>query len=197
MSDRHQSLTELEDLIRSARETSLEISRDQLRQWMSSPDLEVQGATYLLLRESMKSLRITPPLDADEHLRFRRDYLERCIREGGEGPWSDSRYEAAWEIAGWMASVFDDPATARKVLVGLRDWLATIYREGSPVVRDALVNGTLEHLFERPKIRRFFNDWRNDPLLAGAFADASLWAREGGDSPLVGRRKPRPGRKNE
>lgn len=45
-----------------------------------------------------------------------------------------------------------------------------------------MVNGALEHLFERPRIRKLFRGWKADPLLAAAFADASLWSKKGGDS---------------
>jgi len=42
--------------------------------------------------------------------------------------------------------------------------------------RDALVNGALEHIFEDPSSREFFEEWKSDPQLAEVHALASEWA---------------------
>lgn len=53
-----------------------------------------------------------------------------------------------------------------------------------PDLRTCLVNATLEHLFEDRDIAKYFKDWKNDPILAQAYADGMLWVEKGGVSPL-------------
>jgi hypothetical protein len=168
------------------------VSVDEVRSWMQHPDVEVQGAAYQLLRKLGDAPVIVPVIPADERTAFYRAYLERCFREDVEGEWTYSRYSTCWEIAAWMATLFANPAVNSAVLTGLKEWLAERYLNGTNDERDALLNGTLEHLFERPEIREYFRDWCTDPELSQAYADACLWGDEGGDSPLVGKVPPGP-----
>jgi hypothetical protein len=160
-----------------------------LRLWMRNPDIEVQGATYALLRKAGSGLTVSPSPGPEEYLRFFKTYLERCLREDGHGPWSLTRHGAGWEIAAWVSSLFAEHGKPTALLVDLRGWLAALYRQGPRVERDAIVNAALEHLFERPSIREFFKEWETDPELATAYRDASRWAAHGGESPLVKTRK--------
>jgi hypothetical protein len=154
---------------------------------MQHPDVEVQGAAYQLLRKVGDAPVIVPSIPADERVTFYRTFLERCFREDVEGEWTYSRYSTCWEIAAWMAALFEKPAENSGVLAGLKQWLACRYLHGTADERDALLNGTLEHLFERPEIRDYFRDWATEPALSQAYADACLWSDQGGDSPLVGK----------
>jgi len=153
--------------------------------WWNTDDLEVQGAAYALMAKAGRALRIDPWPSGEVVARFFRSYLGRCMQEDTSGDWTYSRYEAGWEVAGWMASLDDTDDEAE--LLRNRDWLADLYLGGSTEVRTALVNSALEHIFERPSLRRLFRLWRDHPVLARAYEDAALWVKEGGDSPLVGR----------
>lgn len=167
------------------------VLRRELLSWMNDTDIEVQGAAYTLFQKLGDTLRVDPPLEDADVLHFIQRYLERCFHEDPDGAWSHSRYAAGWELASWLGSLFDSGKVPEDVLKGLRDWLGGMYRAGSGAEREALVNATLEHLFERRSVRAFFRDWEKDPVLGTAFADAALWGEKGGDSPLVGRQKPK------
>jgi hypothetical protein len=171
------------------------VSADEVQSWMRHPDIEVQGAAYQLLRKLGDVPVIVPSVAANDRVAFFRAYLERCFREDAEGDWTYSRYSTCWEIAGWMAALFENLAENSGVVAGLKDWLASAYLNGTVDERDALLNGALEHLFERPAIRGYFSDWASKPGLSQAYADACLWADVGGDSPLVGRTPRDSGRK--
>lgn len=186
---------EIEELIHLAKVGPVRVSRDKLHSWMRSSDLEVVGAAYVLLTEAGPKLRVEPELESGEVVLFCRRYLERCMKEGGEGPWSLTRHGAGWELAHWIAQLADNPATPRDAILELRDWIASLYRNGSREDRDVLVNAVLEHLFERAELRRLFESWKTDPILSRAYDDAVLWVRNCGDSPIVGRGKSKKSRK--
>lgn len=159
-----------------------------LREWFESTDPEVQGAAFALLSNRPK-FPWSPPLDMPTLDSLARAYFERRIRNDDGGRWAHSRYEAAWELAGWLARHWFDSAPPGK-LMALLDWLGELYRTGDAEVRRALVDGTLEHLFERKDIRGAFKTWKNDSELSGAYGEAAQWVAGGGKSPLV-RSKPR------
>lgn len=167
------------------------ISAELVRSWMRHPDIEVQGAAYQLLRKIGDAPVVVPSVPTDERIAFYRAYLERCFDEDVEGGWTYSRYSTCWEVAGWIAALFEDAVANGSLLSELKEWLASRYLNGTVDERDALLNGTLEHLFERPEIRDYFRDWSTTPGLSQAFADACLWADKGGDSPLVGKKPKR------
>jgi hypothetical protein len=62
--------------------------------------------------------------------------------------------------------------------------MAKLYREGDARLRRCLVDATLEHLFEQGKFRKFFADWKADPVLGVAHAEALEWVKGGGKTPL-------------
>ena len=43
-------------------------------------------------------------------------------------------------------------------------------------LKRAVVDGTLEHLFEEKELRQFFADWKADSQLKTAYDEAQLWA---------------------
>jgi len=88
-----------------------------------------------------------------------KDYLLRCLAENPEaGDYVHSGYEAAWELAGWLKHLENLDTDAE-------------HRDG----RERITDGFLEHVFERPSLRRFFDGWRGDPELGEAYSLASEW----------------------
>jgi hypothetical protein len=51
-----------------------------------------------------------------------------------------------------------------------------LYRAGDEQIKRAVVDGTLEHLFEEKELRQFFADWKADSHLKTAYDEAQLWA---------------------
>lgn len=93
-------------------------------------------------------------------------------------------------LAGWIASQWKDKNVHKVALAEWKDWLADMYRHGDADLRTCLVTATLEHLFEQRGMSKYFADWKADPTLAEAYAQATEWINHGGDSPL-GKEVPR------
>jgi len=53
--------------------------------------------------------------------------------------------------------------------------LTQAYLQGDDRTRNRIETGTLEHIFEEPALRAHFDGWRDDPILAEAYACAVAW----------------------
>jgi hypothetical protein len=155
----------------------------EIRRAALSDDIETLGALCHLLDKAAFRERIDPPISFDEHQGLFLRVYERCLLEDPDGEWSDSRYEAGWSLTGWFRALWNDPAVPRAKLLEFKRLLARLYKAGDRAVRTCIVNATLERLFEDRRIASYFKDWTKDPLLAQAYADASLWSGKGGASP--------------
>lgn len=162
------------------------IPLDQLRGWMKSDDIEVLGHIHTVLNDDR--FRVHPPLFPEESRQFTMRYFERCLRENPEGEWSDNRYSAAWDIVQWFLRLWDDASLPRAVLAEIKHWLGSLYNEADEGLRKCIATATIEHLFERKEVRKFFADWENDPVLKAAYHEGMLWVTHGGSSPLSGNR---------
>lgn len=158
------------------------IRREDVRRWMLTEDAEAQGALFSLLMDPSHFSRITPSLELADYHSFVMRYLERCLKENPDGEWSDSRYSAGWSLVNWFRGLWTDSTVPRHVTAELKDWIASMYRDGNEVVRTCLVNATLEHLFEEADIARYFSDWQRDPTLQEAYAHAMEWRSKGRSS---------------
>jgi len=169
--------------ILAERENNSPISRQKILEWMSTDDWEALGALYHSITDRSFSSRIEPPLKPDEYQSFARLYFGRCLREDPQGKWINSRYSAGWDLVAWIANLWkaDNQDTA---LAEWKSWLAEMYKQGDAELRTCLVTATLEHLFELRGMPNYFADWKADPSLADAHAQALEWVEHGGDSSL-------------
>lgn len=147
-----------------------------VKQWMQSDDIEVLGFTVAMIHDGR--FRIEPPLPVDEYVRWVTHYSERCFRENPDGEWSDSSYSAGWDLVRVFIGLWDDETVPRELFLKVKVWLAVLYKSADDRVRTCIVNATLEHLFERKPIRKYFSDWQNDPILSAAYNDACLCDRK-------------------
>lgn len=153
-----------------------EVPKVQVLSWMKDPSLQVQGALYSAIVHKECADRITPLLSFDDYYEFAIPYLERCIRENPDNEWCASRYLAGHALAVWINDLWNKEDSSA-ILADIKTRLATLYAEGDVDVRDGIVNGVLEHLFEHKPIANYFRDWENDPILGRAYRDASAWSR--------------------
>ena len=160
------------------------IAKQTIVDWMASDDLEALGALYSFLVESRYAARIKPALTFADYWRFISRYFERCLREDPSGEWAHSRYETGWDLASWFAKIWEDSSVSLEEKADIKAWLATQYRSGNSEVRRAIVDATLEHLFENREIERFFEDWK-DGDLSIAYTEAAQWSAKGGQSGIV------------
>jgi hypothetical protein len=180
MTDDNQSAPEiLKALSRDLKGTD-RISADLLRKWMRRPEIEVQAAIYDLVTSSERVKNVVPALTFEDYLAFMPAFFSRCLVENPSTELTLSRWEAAMEFMAWFSNLWDDPSVNKSILAGAKNQLRKLYLEGDADVRLALIQGTLEHLFENASVREFFTDWLNDPILQKAYEEAAEWSRLGG-----------------
>lgn len=148
----------------------------ELKIWMLSADIEVLGFVYAMIHDHR--FRIEPPLPVLEYVPWAKHYYERCFRENPDGDWANSSYSAGWDLVGFFISLWDNETVPRDSLLNLKKWLAKLYFTADEGLRLCIVHATLEHLFERKAIRKYFSDWQQDPVLAPAYKEACLWDKK-------------------
>jgi hypothetical protein len=160
------------------------LSLDDLKHWMTSDDIEVMGFVDAMIHDGR--FRIEPELPLQDYLEWVKRYYGRCLRENPDGEWSDSSYSIGADFVGVFLSLWDDEhSLSREVFVDLKEWLATLYKNGDSRLRTCIEHATLEHLFERKAVKKFFADWKDDAILKAAYNEASLWR---GKTPLSRKR---------
>lgn len=169
--------------LRSKQPASLPLAH--VRDWLSHDDPEVRGAAYKVVSE--EPLLLDPHLTVDDFVPLALEFLDRTIGAASGGDWAYSGYEATWNLASWFSRLAQDPSTPRPLLSRIVERLGTLYQRLDKTGRETLVNGALEHVFERQDLRELFIAWKSHPVLGRAYADSCLWRDKGGDSPLAGR----------
>lgn len=165
---------------RAALQGSRRIPRQQVIDWIASGDVETWGVLYVLTYKAY--WRIEPELGMHDTCSFIEDYLLKCLIENPEaGDWILSGYEAAWDLARWIKHLEGLGPEAGRFIREVATRVEAAFREGDAETRDRIVNGFLEHVFEKSSLRGFFASWENDPVLAEAYALAAEW----GDAHLV------------
>jgi hypothetical protein len=154
------------------------VVKTEVLEWMKSPSLEVRGALYSKLANAEAAKHVEPPLEFDDYYDFVVPYLEQCIEQNPDGEWADSRYLAGHQLVAWTVKFWNDEKVPRKKLAEIKRRLADLYKRGDEDVRDAVVNGVLEHLFETRQLATCFNDWKSDPVLGVAYSAARAWSEK-------------------
>jgi hypothetical protein len=151
-----------------------EVARDDVRRWIDSGDLLTWGVVYHLTDVGWS--RIQPEIPPEEQMEFMRRYLLRCIAEN-PAP-SDSLhggYEAAWELAAALKMWRKHGGLLAAMIRGVALDLQKTYRRGDAATKNLILCGVLEHAFEDPALRPYFNDWERDDDLRDAHRLALEW----------------------
>lgn len=93
-------------------------------------------------------------------------YYTRCFLQNPDGEWSGSSCSAGWDLVRVFITLWDNKTVPRELLHELQAWIEGLYKNGDNRLRTCIVHATLEHLFEREPIRKYFVEWRNDATLA-------------------------------
>jgi hypothetical protein len=105
-----------------------------------------------------------------EHL----EHLLHCIRDDPQGSETATRYEAAHELE----ACFDDISTRSDADVMLTEIAAAVtqlFLTGDKLMQRAIETGFLEHVFEQPRLRRFFAHWETDDRLRETWQLCLAW----------------------
>lgn len=156
--------------------SSQSIARDKVRAWLASiDDIEAQGALCSYLLDEEYSSRIAPPLEFSDFHPFVSNYLLRCIQDDPQGEWSDTRYGAGMALANWFKALKADKTVPRQALDDIKLSIQRLLDSSDEAVRDGILNGVLEHIFEDHDARRLFEDWRQHPRYAELYKAACEW----------------------
>lgn len=155
------------------------IGKEKILKWMQDEDVEALGALFHFLSKPEMYSRIVPYLTYEDHHDFWLRYFEKCLLEDPDGDWADSRYGAGNTLTNLFIELWKDNQVPRKKLLEIKRWLGKLYKSSNDEVRLAIVQGTLEHLFEYPELRKYFAEWKKDPALRTAYSEALDWPRYG------------------
>jgi hypothetical protein len=143
-------------------------------EWIRSGDLETWAVLYVLTDKAYS--RIQPELGMHDTCTLIEDYLVKCLIENPEpGDWIHSGYEAAWDLAGWLKHLESLGPRADRFIREVAARVEAAFREGDAETKERIINGFLEHTFEKPSLRNFFASWAGEPVLAEAYVLAAEW----------------------
>lgn len=149
------------------------ISRDDVRKWMASDDLETLAAVYQLTEVAFA--RIQPELDFAETTAHVRRYLLRCIDENPPADdYVHAGFEAAWQLAACL-KLWCKLDGAAPVLRAASAELKALYRRADETAKNRILCGVLEHALEDPDLRPHFGDWQRARDLREAHKLATEW----------------------
>lgn len=141
-----------------------------------SDDAELAGAVYDIVTTDKLRKRIEPPLADEELENLLIPYFERCILTDPQGERTLTRYGAAWEAQDCILDTWESEGGSSESFVKWKKWMEKLYRAGDEKIKRAIVDGILEHLFEKKGLRQSFADWKADSELKTAYDEAQLWA---------------------
>lgn len=141
-----------------------------------SDDTELAGAIYDIVTTDKLRKRIEPPLTDEELDNLITEYFERCILTDPKGERTLTRYGAAWEVQDCILDAWESEGGSSGSFVKWKKWMEKLYRAGDEKIKRAIVDGILEHLFEKKGLRQSFADWKADSELKTAYDEAQLWA---------------------
>jgi hypothetical protein len=149
------------------------VSRALVRTAMEREDVYVQATVYDYIMEPRYTRYIVPSLELADYLAFIPRFVRSCMQlQVSDQPMLGQEL-VGYEFMQWLVSLYEDRNIPRRTLVELKCWLADFYRESDHELRLLIV--VVEHLFENKKIRRFFSDWKADPVLSRAYDEAQSW----------------------
>ena len=149
------------------------IPKERVLGWMRESALDTRGAVYQLTRTEWA--RIQPELTMSEQCEFMLDYLVEClVKDPASSKWAHTGFEAGWELASWLKHLKRLPDT-NDFLARVAAQFTAAYRKGDSDTRNRIETSALEHIFEEPSLRPFFEEWRDDPQLREAYQFASEW----------------------
>ena len=145
------------------------IPKQQVNKWIESKNIEVLGATVELIMDSKYYTRIIPELTFEDYYPFIFDYYVKCMQNDYEGEWCHSRYLAAYELKSFIESLWDDKQIAKetrsKIRKDIKSKLSDLCSKADFKLKDVLINGLLEHLFDIKSIKSYFNNWQKHDIL--------------------------------
>lgn len=118
-----------------------------------------------------------------EHLKAWQEAMKKPSAgadEQGQGKESECAYGSGWELATELKSAISSSGIideeTEKAIYLTKESIDVLYRDGDEVLRRCIVDSVLEHVLEDPRLRPYFEDWAQDPILKQPFDEAIEWA---------------------
>ena len=153
------------------------VDGSKVKKWLANDDIDVLGAAYALIPDKLRFSNISPPIQFNDFVEFIKYYFGRCFIENPDSEWAHSQYEAGRDLVGWFLHIWDD-GVDKKIIDDIKDWLRDLYVNGDEELKICLVHATIEHIFERKDILKYFEDWKSDPDLRRAYNEAIQWSQK-------------------
>ncbi len=103
------------------------------------------------------------------------EYFERCILTDPVGERTLTRNGAAWEAQDCIFDAWESEGGSSESFMNEKSGWRSCTEPGMKN-QAAIVDGILEHLFEKKGLRKWFADWKADSELKTAYDEARLWA---------------------
>jgi hypothetical protein len=159
-----------------------EMPKSDFLRWARSSDLATQARAFHLAWNAWE--RITPRLTLDEQCDVIADSLLTCLAQNPTPDDADdfiqSGFEAGHTLAFWLKHLSRVPEAVH-IIEHVVERLEQLYRESDARGRNRIETGALEHIFEAPSLRGYFDSWANDVELRPAYESAIAWGRAHSD----------------
>jgi len=154
------------------------VAKSKIDEWARSTDANV--LSLLLRAVSIGWDRIQPTLPRGDYGKILINALKVVLTNpcDAESGYMYTSYDLAHQLTAWALEAATesrkDPEI-QEVLTQIIDALGDLYRTGDQRQRRCIVDGAVEHLFERDEGRALFASWQHDPDLRVAYDEANQW----------------------
>lgn len=157
-------------------EARKKIPKEVLLEIMKTKDLETMGAIFNIFDSEEYENLIDQYPDMEDIIGFYVTFFRRCIIENIAGEYALNRYEAAGTLVNFYKGLKKDKRVPKRMIDTVKSMLKEVYMEGNEDIRECVINGFLEHIFEDVQIQADFSDWKNNEVLKEAYDQALKWA---------------------
>ncbi|MCP4344847.1 MAG: hypothetical protein GY795_04890 [Desulfobacterales bacterium] len=165
------------DKIISYIDKNTKISNYEMISWMESDNIEILGSIFYILDQRNNLIESFPPME--KTIKFYIHYFRRCLIENPQSDWADNRYIAAYNLMRLYKALRKDNCVPLTFLEDIRAMIIDVYKTGNKEVKESIIGGILEHLFEDKDIQLEFDEWKNDSELSKAYFKALEWSVNG------------------
>lgn len=142
------------------------VSKEQVDHWKQSVNIEVLGAVAELLLNKKLYKLIEPKPTVNDYYPFLYQFYTQCMKNDCEGEWCPSRYIAAYELRNFIEGIWNNKSNGiEKIKKNFKHRISDFCINADEDLKDVIINGLLEHLFENNEIKVFFFDWKKNVVL--------------------------------
>ncbi len=162
-------ICEIIENVEKQRFDNIKITQEMVNSWVQSDDLEILGMLYALLTNVRCNSFFETNIKDDAKFNFLPNYFITCILEDPDSEWADSRYTAAIDFSSWFREICSDTKTNKTYILLIVKRLADLYLNSNDDIKEAIINGFLEHVLHDSSCEPYFKDWKINAVLNRAY----------------------------